>query len=405
MKKIFILSITILSCLSIYGQQSENIQNYRRSSLYSLLINHDEAKYSEEIKNVFFSIPIPEKFDNHDLSVRVVTSDLKKEDEDNITAFLANNYIAHRLIAKWFNRDIETGECDVELIKQRGYYDADFFDVELAKHSLRGNALLADAGEELIGNTFVLVNDIRYVDKENASKAASIIIKSLGAIASGFLGGSLGSDIADMADDLGNITAEIKGFRVNITSYLYRLDWNEEIAKDFYDNYYISQGEENDFKKQNFITSDSFKLTYVGKTSVQSGKTSMEGVGYDPISMIRKVCARAIDESIVKLQRTYDEFKVKTPIYSVKPYLTAKIGMKEGVSASSKYEVLEQEFSENGTIEYNRVGEIVPVPNKIWDNRYMAMEENAIGADLNETTFRIISGKNLHPGMLIREIK
>ena len=29
----------------------------------------------------------------------------------------------------------------------------------------RGNALLEDAGEDLIGNTFLIVNDIRYIDR------------------------------------------------------------------------------------------------------------------------------------------------------------------------------------------------------------------------------------------------
>ena len=43
--------------------------------------------------------------------------------------------------------------------------------------------------------------------------------------------------------------------------------------------------------------------------------------------------------------------------------------------------------------------------NLIWDNRYMASEEQAYGSDFGFTTFRKVSGGDFYPGMLIREIK
>ena len=41
----------------------------------------------------------------------------------------------------------------------------------------------------------------------------------------------------------------------------------------------------------------------------------------------------------------------------------------------------------------------------IWDNRFMAEYEKEEGSELNYTTFEKVKGKNLYPGMLIREIK
>ena len=58
-----------------------------------------------------------------------------------------------------------------------------------------------------------------------------------------------------------------------------------------------------------------------------------------------------------------------------------------------------------GKYKYNRRGVIRPVPGKIWDNRYMANEEEAAGSEFNATTFEVVSGMNFTPGMLIREIK
>ncbi len=121
--------------------------------------------------------------------------------------------------------------------------------------------------------------------------------------------------------------------------------------------------------------------------------------------MVRKVCTRAIDESIVALQRDYDEFKIKTPIYSVEPTITAKIGLKEGVAKGNKYEVLEQVINKEGRTEYRRVGIIQSIDGFIWDNRYMAFEEQAAGSNLNSTTFRKVSGGDFYEGMLIREVK
>ena len=79
--------------------------------------------------------------------------------------------------------------------------------------------------------------------------------------------------------------------------------------------------------------------------------------------------------------------------------------MKEGVNAKSKFEVLEEVEAEDGTRSYHKVAEIVPIEGKIWDNRYMASEEGAEGADLGCTTFRKVSGKDILAGMLIREVK
>ena len=85
--------------------------------------------------------------------------------------------------------------------------------------------------------------------------------------------------------------------------------------------------------------------------------------------------------------------------------MTAYIGMKEGVTENSLYEVLETIENEDGTFKYKRVGVIKPIKNLIWDNRYMAEEEGAATAGLGCTTFVKESGSNFLPGMLIREIK
>lgn len=402
MKKYIISLALLLVVFSLTGQ--EEIK-YRRSSLYSILIQHPAQKFHKEMTDVFYTIPIPDKFNNHDLSVKVLTSDAtRKENEDVINQFIDKNALARHMIGKWFDRDPETGFFDMNLIAERGQYDASYFDVNIAKMSARGTAQLADAGEELIGNTYLIMNDIKYIDKSEGAKIAGGVMMVLGTLASAYTGKDIYSDLGNLT---GNIVATIKGFKVTVTSYLYRLEWNDEIAGKLYNMYYINGSNFDADKKMAFDSDNLFKLKYIGKQSVNSGNISIVGINLDePEQMIRKVCTRAIDKSIVELQREHKEFRVKTPIFAIAGgSIKAKVGLKEGVSPDSKFEVLEQSINVKGITQYKRVGIIKPMSGKIWDNQYMAAEENAVNAKLTATEFTKVSGGDFAIGMLIQEIK
>lgn len=400
MKKIFIYLSLLCISLNTYAQDIPDTLDYRRSSLYSILINHEEQKFAKEIGDVFLEIPIPDKYNNHDLSVKIVSMDKRLHGKEVVDSFIIKNDIASRMVARWFNRDQFTGICDVNLVKERGLYDASEFDKELAARSARGKALLEDAGEDLIGNTFLLVNDIRYRDKEKASKGAGIAFRILGTIA----GGVVGVDLSDATDALADMIESIKGFKVIVNTHLYQLVWDDETSATFYREYYSSTPDS--AKVEAFKNNrDKFKMVYIGSQRSDGNSVSVMGVNLEePEQMVRKACQRAIDENIVSLQKNFDVFKVKTPLISTDP-IYAEIGMKEGITTDSRFEVLEVVL-DNDKIKYKRVGVIKPVKDKIWDNRYMAVEEGATGANLKYTTFTKVSGnKDFYPGMLIREIK
>lgn len=87
-----------------------------------------------------------------------------------IDKFFNENNIARDLVAKWFNRS-EKGTFNMNLIGERGSYDASALDISAAKSSARGISAIADAGEELIGNTFVVVTRFNYVSMESITAA------------------------------------------------------------------------------------------------------------------------------------------------------------------------------------------------------------------------------------------
>lgn len=321
------------------------------------------------------------------------------------------------MVSKWFRRNKVDGSFSADLVMERGLYDVSILDVATAEQSIRGVDALADRGYELIENTFLIVNDITYVDHEENAKKASTVLNIIGAIAQQATGEQ--NNIVTAVAQLGSMVSDmIAGFTVNVTSYLYQLDWNDQVANTFYDAYYYDRPGQDSLSQAQFAADadlaakkaayeadrGTFKLKYVGEYKAKSAKPVLRGL-HNPEDVFRKVCGRAIDENVAQLQKKFDQFKVKVPLISTEP-LVAPIGMKEGVTAGSKFEVLMPVFDEaTGKVKYNRKGIIKPEAGKIWDNRYMATEEQAEGADLSGTTFKLVSGTGITPGMLIRQIK
>lgn len=407
---------TIIIFLFSFNQeiscQTDDITHYHRSSLYSILLQHPEQQFSEQIVEAFKNIPLPDKYNDHNLKITVmnapVLKKMSKEElegayKDAVSGILHRNKIGGRLIEKWFNRDKQTGAFNMNLVKERGSYDASILDIQQALRSARGLAQIEDAGEELLSHTYVLVNDIRYADATLRRNLQGFGVL-LGGMAAAFIPVA-GSALSNIAIRTGaTINDLVVGFKVYVTSYLFRLDWNEDIATEFYSTLWFDSSNIDVHKKQLFNSRmGKYKLTYVGSTTIYSGETSLAGIEHES-DMFLKVCTRSIDKAISELQKDFDEFKVYTPLISANP-IQAYIGYKEGINENSLYEVLEKSIDSNGRTTYERVGTIKPIQGMIWDNRFMATYENITDANLGYTTFEKVSGTEFFPGMLIRELK
>ena len=402
-----------------FAQVGDSLFLYRRGSIYSIMISHRDLMFENEIEAAFSEMPVPDKYNDHGLGKKIFyTSEnkLKIKNLDEHTGFmvnrssdksrmneydhfLQNQYIASRLVAKWFHRKKSTGVCDMELVKERGYNNASEADKRLAAMSVRKDAVLQDAGEELIGSTFVLINDIRYIDRSSGSSVIGGLISA--AIKTG--NALHGNNTMDQKD-LGDVIASYKGFNVKIKTYLYRLVWDEEISSSFYRNVYTEKPD--DAKKVNFENMrGDFSLVYLGMQESSGKDISFMGINEsEPQVMVLKACRRALDENVANLQKNFEVFKIKTPLNSIDP-IKCEIGLKEGITEKSRFEVLEAIMDDNGHVDYKRVGVIRPVKDKIWDNRFMAVEECAENATLGFTTFEKVSGSDFYPGMLVREMK
>ncbi|MCB0388251.1 MAG: hypothetical protein KDD23_06015 [Winogradskyella sp.] len=405
MKQSLLLVIIYLFSFSTFSQSEPNDLVYRRSSLYTLMISDENKEHQEVIQNSFTNYPIPEKFNSHTLEKRTIPKTIndsvsKKElyvlQQQAITDFLTTNDVAKFMVAKWFNRSKEGG-FNMNLISERGHYNATDLDVKIARNSERGTALIADAGEELINNTFVVINNFKYTNKEEVAKKTNSILSAVSSVAS-----QAGASDLSLAVDTAAEGVDIlgKGYVIKTDSYLYQLVWNDEIASIFYNDYWTEDGNIDTTRVTAFNDSNIFKLQYIGMESAWADLQSTKYTTQSEEELITVATLKASDAVIAKLQRTYEVFRTKTPLLSGDP-ITAKIGLKEGLEKGDKYEVLEQIINKVGKTEYKQIGVIKVEKNLIWDNRFMATDENE--SELEYTTFKGSKNK-YYQGMLIRQI-
>ena len=426
----------LLCALLCFQGKAQSNMEYRRNSLAMMLVYHPEDEFGKDIYAAFDSLPVPDKYDDHNIAhIRVIDNSYIKNCRRNKDGYykavyghplaaneirtnaqftqemLNKNEVGKLLVAQWFGmtgEGVEDATFNTKLLQERGQYNASDVDVALALQTTRGLATLSDAGEELLGNTFVLVNDITYVTAEQEAAAAKTAMNVLGGIFDAITGGKAGSQVADLA---GDIADSFTGFKVMTHSYLYQLDWNDSIAAIFYLQHYTDKPDKD--KLQAFMDDKtSYRLKYVAHEYEFDKKSVLKGK-YTRTELVRTICARSMDKNIVALGKQYEDFKVKTPVYEVLMSASgkiegyaAKIGMKEGITEASKFQVVQRVFNpEKGETTYKYVATVKPKKGLIWDNRYNAVLEEADGSTLPYTTFVKTAGGEILPGMLLIEGK
>jgi len=445
-KNLFLITIAITGLVATSIAQSKDAKpeiKYRRSSLHTIIVESEKFPYKDTVLNAYYNAPFPDKYNNHTIgeksfnpqnypltteekaglykekskmgklasnAAEIKTDSAEIELPAKIGKYIKQDKIANKLVAKWFNRQAD-GSFDMNLIGERGSYNASEMQANIAKGSARGVSSLADAGVELIGNTFVVISKFNFVSNEVVAAIARDIAK----IAATQL--PAGQAIAIKAADAAYEKAK-EGYSVWTTSYLYKLVWNDSIEAVFYNDLWMDKTKIDPKRKEAFDNSDLFNLELIGsEKAVGLVLFSLkEKRSEDKIISIATV--RTVDAVYAKLQKAYDVFKPKVPLYSGDP-ITAKVGMKEGLEGGEKFEVFEQTQDEKtGLTQYVSKGTIKVDKDLIWDNRYNAGDEPIAAtvavADsaasianakpvIDRTTFK--GGKGFYSGMLIKQVK
>lgn len=367
-----VLSLIIFQANIVRGENTNN--DFERSSICMMLLKHRNLAKEDILYQVYSQMPFPERFNNHNLGVKYITIAETNftDNAEAINKFCQQVNLGQRMVSKWFDRDKETGSFNTDLIFERGKYNATFTQLQLADATIRGRLLFGTAGEELINQTYLLVSDITYQTLAPSSSPFSIV-------------------------------KPIAGFRVSITSYLFQLHWDDEVANTFYTRYYTEYGLTDTLKVMSYLADKStFKMDYIDKVTTTDDEKQRTELANPPQTLLR-LCTRILDYNIAQLQHIYAPFRIKATLDNIEP-LQAHIGKKEDVKENSLYEVLLRQMNEDGSIEYKRIGIIRPQKGQIWDNRYQTESQTTDEAGLTCTTFEAVSGGPFFQGLLIREI-
>ena len=409
-----LIAILDLPAQTEEGKHYGEAEEYRRSSLCIILINHRGKQFADEIFEEFLNMTMPAKYNDHNIDLRVFTTTGDDATEKDVIRIMNEQQVAKDLVAQWFDRDETTGMMDMNLIHQRGGYNATYSDVQRVQSTERGVAALSEEGVDLIQNTFVLVCDMDYYDKSNTSIWFALALAG----ASGYLQADAQNQAkkgnyrkaqssqqgAQSAMVLAGAVADIGGFSVKMRAHLLRLQWTTDMTQKMFGEYWIDEDtpiEERISRRMAFNNdSTSFQLEYIGMYKARSGKVAFKSMN-DMHEVIRNVCQNTIDEGMAKLAKSYPVFRPKTTFYCDGGMIYAYIGRKEGVTAKSKYEVM-QPVKKNGQLTYKKVEVVKPL--RVWDNQQVDLSQLSDWSGITGTSFKRKKKKDIcGKGYLLRE--
>lgn len=312
--------------------------------------------------------------------------------------WLNENHIASLLVAQWFNAKTEKNDgshYNMQLIQDRGAYNASELDKLRSKESVRGDALLKDAGMELIPNTYVTVTYFTVKTSKEVLQAddwdsswTTIMFELIRSV-----------NPAWRSND------DVKAFWVESTTFLFKLNWDEETENKFLTEYW-----EQDVNK--LLTSNDFSLKYMGYVESNGCGYPLPGNENNDKGILSMALYDAIDNGVAKLQKEYEDFKIKVPLIDVNGKdATAFIGLKEGLEKNTKFEVLERVYNEkSNTFRYKKVGNLKIDKSRVWENRDIiegiSRSEPSVKPNPNvDRTYLLGANGSMAPGMLIRQTK
>lgn len=279
-----------------------------------------------------------DRFFDNNLDNKILLSPYSRSNIDGSGASLIKNLlekegVAHKIVSKMYKRQAD-GTLSLDLIHERGRYNATDADLLKAKSVKRGESQLADFGDSLINRSYIMVVDFKNV--KNAREYSS----------------------------------NAKGWSATIKGYLYRIQYTPEIRKAVYDSWiYEDDSDEERERKRKLFDNINFPLQYITEyeaniTEFMTGELSRY---YTEDDLLDKLVSTGFGTALGGFGVTYDEFLVKASIFKTNP-IRSKIGRKEGVRLDDLYYVYEYLLDEkSGKIDKKLRGSI-RATNKIGKN-------------------------------------
>lgn len=326
---------------------------YDRNSFTYIGIDFAE-QFSGQACAKFAEVAVPDKFYDNNVDTRTIvvanmrdsysvgTGEMKRLSDNQVIKLLNEQKIGQKILAKWFNRQAD-GSFNVDLLKERGMFNANDADFVIASASKRGESALMDMGMGLIDKSYVLVLDFDQLMT------------------------------MDQVYDRDKVPAEqrkINGFKASVNACLYKLNFNDSVAAYFFQDYWTSV--------PNPAKMNAFEAAQFPFIPVQQIRKEVMGTQFNPghalapkeqkstDELLKMLAETALQSTMIDIENKNDAFRVKAFVSGVKP-IAAKIGKKEGLLFDQRYFVYENKSRNNGNIISKRRGVVKAM--KVVDNR------------------------------------
>lgn len=378
MKKSLFCILFCTWALWLNAQENKQAQKvpstYDRSSITFLFLDFPSDNHATDVKGKIEQIVFADKFYNNNVSYLTLPApfnrgDLGGKKEDFIKQSIESKKIAADIISKWYARK-DDGTMSMDLVEERGMFNATDAAFIKAQTTKRGNSMLKDYGNRLIERSYILVLDYK--------------------------------DVLTMAE--AKIT-KMRGWKSTITAYLYKVDYNAEVQNALYDSWiYDDDTPQVKAEKKQKFDQIVFPISYVTQTQLMITSTQVgEGTQLGKFikqktddQLLSELVQKGYDESLYFLEKNYEDFRVKTPIYQTNP-IRAKVGKKEGIKTDYRFFAYEYVYDEKTNSSKQKFRGVIRATSKIVDNRQVAT------GDMGTTKFYQTAGRHLETGYLLQQ--
>jgi hypothetical protein len=358
--------------------------DYKRSSMTLLLLDFKE-NHGTLLSNSFSKIQPAEKYFNNNIKDNLLIPDFKRipvtkgmefiyfiPDQDIITS-LKTEKVAQKILSIWFHQQ-SNGSFDTEVLKERGLYNANDNDYIIASSSKRGNANLMDMGLNLVNQSYVLVFDffeVQTLDEYYVKK------------------------------EIPTDKRLSNGFKAKVRCYLYKLDFGENTAQEFFQKLWITTNDPDKSKKISAFQNTDFSFEVISNhyTEVEASQTNPS-----PNSVIKQKSKEELMDNLVnsvmenvnvQIENKNKDLRVKAMVMDTRP-IASKIGKKEGLGFDQRYFVYENRMKKNGNVYQKRIAVVKSM--KVADNRKIT------SGDSEPSLFYQIAGRKVdNMGMYLEQ--
>jgi len=402
------LWLVMMSCFPLFaGAQNQKIvqNNYTRNALTLLVLDYGDSPYMDRFK-AQDQLSVTDKFDDNNLNYKILPANFGRDQMighsqlttgltfgnknqmnssfiEQLYALIKDYKVPNAIIAKEFNRQ-EDGSFNMDIIAQRGMYNANTTDYQKANATMRKDNALKDAGEQLLNNSYILIFDFTS-------------IKTM-------------TEVYNAMDSKSETKAKRtqNGYKTTGNAYLYRIDFNDSVYNNFLLSMWIDANSDAADKKDRVKSFDDniFPIERIAKIPFTS-----EGLQYNadqgmlapkvqksPEQLFSEMANNSRNSVITNIEKQFSKFRVTAQITSTRP-IGVKIGTKEGMKLDQRFFVYETRIDASGKVFSKRMGVIRS--KSIAENRSFISDHNGV---IEPSLFYQTAGRKLsNMGMYVEQ--